>query len=54
MTNELNCMDVQESDSCEGTIEYHSLAPGRVGAWPRCEKHWEECQRRHRQMKGNA
>ena len=45
MNEELNCMDVQEGDPCTGAIEYHSLRPGRVGAWPRCEKHWEQRQR---------
>lgn len=27
---------------CLGPVEWHSLDPGRLEAFPRCEKHWGE------------
>lgn len=43
----LECLDWRLEDApghtvCRGPVEYHSIDPGRTGAFPRCEKHWTE------------
>lgn len=25
---------------CAGPVEFHSIDPGRLSAFPRCERHW--------------
>lgn len=37
------CLQEGNPDSpCSGTVEYHSIDPGRTRAHPRCAKHWRE------------
>lgn len=41
--NTNDCLDgFGADDPCEGPVEYHSIDPGRVKAYPRCAKHWAE------------
>ncbi len=36
-----DCLDYGHPDRpCAGTVAYHSVDPGRAGAFPRCERHW--------------
>jgi hypothetical protein len=38
----LECMDEGGPTECRGPVEWHSIDPGRTGAFPRCQRHWEE------------
>jgi hypothetical protein len=37
-----DCLDYRDDGSCRGVVEYHSVDPGRTGAFPRCDQHWNE------------
>ena len=39
---ELECMDARPDSRCVGPVEMHSIDPGRTGAFPRCDRHWQE------------
>ena len=41
MAEALQCLDDDGEGSCQGTVEYHSVDPGRATAVPRCSTHWE-------------
>lgn len=42
MSHDEECMDDMGEGTCRGPVEWHSIDPGRSGAFPRCEKHWGE------------
>lgn len=37
---EAECLEAHKGN-CEGPVEFHAT-PGRVKAFPRCDKHWDE------------
>ncbi len=40
-TETLECLDDHGETPCAGPVQLHSVDPGRSGAFPRCDAHWE-------------
>lgn len=38
----VDCIEWTDGPACYGSVEYHSIDPGRHRAYPRCEAHWEQ------------
>lgn len=49
--NEVTCLEERDDNTCSGEVNYHSIDPGRLSAFPRCDKHWgERLQRRENSL----